>query len=88
MTRGLPADRALLTARQVEVLIHVANGRTNAQIGRLLGIHERTVNRHLAEIFHRLGARDRANAVAIALAVGELGVHQIVIPDQQREAAA
>jgi DNA-binding CsgD family transcriptional regulator len=69
-----------LTARRRHVLALVANGHTNAQIGRLLGIHERTVNRHLAEIFQTLGARDRANAVAIALAVGELGVHQIHVP--------
>lgn len=77
-----------LTARRRHVLALVANGHTNAQIGRLLGIHERTVNRHLAEIFQALGARDRANAVAIALVVGELGVHQIHIPNEQREAAA
>jgi DNA-binding NarL/FixJ family response regulator len=77
-----------LTARRRHILALVANGHTNAQIGRQLGIHERTVNRHLAEIFQRLGARDRAQAVAIALAVGELGVHQIHIPEQQREAAA
>ncbi|MFJ9740861.1 helix-turn-helix transcriptional regulator [Streptomyces sp. NPDC101166] len=76
-----------LTARRRHVLVLVANGHTNAQIGRLLAIHERTVNRHLAEIFQVLGARDRANAVAIALAVGELGVHQIRIPERQRDAA-
>lgn len=77
-----------LTARRRHVLELVANGHTNAQIGRLLGIHERTVNRHLAEIFQALGARDRANAVAIALVVGELGPQHIHFPDQQKEAAA
>ncbi|MFE0887878.1 helix-turn-helix transcriptional regulator [Streptomyces rochei] len=77
-----------LTARRRHVLALVANGHTNAQIGRHLGIHERTVNRHLAEIFQALGARDRANAVAIALITGELTAHHIHTPDQQREAAA
>ncbi|MFE7899211.1 helix-turn-helix transcriptional regulator [Streptomyces sp. NPDC057424] len=77
-----------LTERRRQVLALVANGHTNAQIGRALGIHERTVNRHLAEIFQALGARDRANAVAIAVVTGELGPHQIHIPDEQREAAA
>jgi DNA-binding NarL/FixJ family response regulator len=77
-----------LTARRRHVLALVANGHTNAQIGRLLGIHERTVNRHLAEIFHALGARDRANAVAIALVTGELEAHHIHFPDQQRKDAA
>jgi LuxR family transcriptional regulator of spore coat protein len=77
-----------LTARQREVLAMAANGNSNQQIGRRLGIHRTTVDRHLSEIFRTLGASDRAQAVAIALAVGELGVHQIHIPDQQREAAA
>lgn len=77
-----------LTARQRQVLLHAANGNTNAAIGRRLGIHRTTVDRHLSEIFRALGASDRAQAVAIALAVGELGVHQIHIPDQQREQAA
>jgi len=75
-----------LTARRRHVLALVANGNTNAQIGRLLGIHERTVNRHLAEIFQVLGARDRANAVAIALVVGELSPQHIHMPTE--EAAA
>lgn len=77
-----------LSPRRHHVLRLVANGHTNAQIARELGIHPRTVDRHLAEVYARLGARDRAQAVAIALAVGELGVHEIHIPDQQREAAA
>ena len=61
-----------LTARQRQVLTHVANGRTNAQIGSRLGLSPFTINRHLAEIFHALGARDRANAVALALLSGDL----------------
>jgi DNA-binding NarL/FixJ family response regulator len=61
-----------LTRRQREVLTHVANGHTNAQIGTLLGLHPRTVNRHLADTYKTLGARDRANAVALALLAGDL----------------
>lgn len=76
-----------LTARRRHVLALVANGHTNAQIGRMLGIHERTVNRHLAEIFQALGARDRANAVAIALVTGQLAPQQIHFPNQQKAAA-
>jgi len=77
-----------LTARRRHVLALVANGHTNAQIGRMLGIHERTVNRHLAEIFQALGARDRANAVAIALVTGQLDPQQVHFPNQQKAAAA
>lgn len=61
-----------LTARQRQVLTHVANGRTNAQIGHHLGLSPFTINRHLSEIFSALGARDRANAVALALLSGDL----------------
>ncbi len=77
----------ILTARRRQILTLVANGHTNASIGRLLGIHPVTVNRHLADIYRLLGARDRANAVAIALAVGEIGRAQILVPDAPREAA-
>jgi len=46
-----------------------------------------SVTEVLTAAYRRLGASDRAQAVAIALAVGELGVHEIHIPDQQRDAA-
>lgn len=76
-----------LTARRRQILILVANGHTNAAIGRQLGISRPTVDRHLAEIYTVLGARDRAQAVAIALAVGEIDFHHIHVPDQPRSAA-
>lgn len=77
-----------LTRRQREVLALVANGNTNQQIAAWLYIEPTTVNCTLRRIYRTLGASDRAQAVAIALAVGELGVHQIVIPEQQQETAA
>lgn len=77
-----------LTARERQVMRLVANGNTNATIGRLLGLHPTTVNRHLANIYTALGARDRANAAALALLYGEIGAGDIQLPDQQREAAA
>jgi DNA-binding CsgD family transcriptional regulator len=77
-----------LTSRQRQVLLLAANGNTNAQIAVWLGITASVVNETLRRAYRTLGAADRAQAVAIALAVGELGVHQIHIPDEQREAAA
>ena len=77
-----------LTARQREVLLLAANGNTNTQIAAWLGISAHSVSEILTAAYRRLGAADRAQAVAIALAVGELGVHEIHIPSQQREAAA
>ena len=77
-----------LTARQREVLLLAANGNSNAQIAAWRGVTPQSVAEILSAAYRRLGATDRAQAVAIALAVGELGVHQIHIPDQQRKTAA
>ncbi|CAL9664360.1 hypothetical protein SUDANB1_07134 [Streptomyces sp. enrichment culture] len=76
-----------LTARQRQVLLLAANGNTNAGIATWLGVSSHSVAEILSAAYRRLGASDRAQAVAIALAVGEIGVHQIHIPDEQREAA-
>ena len=81
-----PAPRPL-TRRQRETLLLAANGNQNSVIAARLGITTNSVTEVLSAAYHRLGARDRAQAVAIALAVGELCVHEIHIPDQQREAA-
>jgi DNA-binding NarL/FixJ family response regulator len=77
-----------LTRRQREVLLLAANGNSNADIAAWRGVTPQSVSEILSAAYRRLGATDRAQAVAIALAVGELGVHQIHIPDQQREQAA
>jgi DNA-binding CsgD family transcriptional regulator len=77
-----------LTARQRQVLLLAANGNTNAAIANWLGVSPHSVAEILTAAYRRLGASDRAQAVAIALAVGELGVHQIHIPNEPREAAA
>ena len=76
-----------LTRRQREVLLLAANGNTNQEIAAWLGVRPDSVAEVLTAAYRRLGASDRAQAVAIALAVGELGVHEIHIPDQQRDAA-
>lgn len=77
-----------LTARQREVLTLAANGNSNATIAAWRGVTPHSVAEILTAAYRRLGATDRAQAVAIALAVGEIGIHQIHIPDEQREAAA
>jgi DNA-binding CsgD family transcriptional regulator len=77
-----------LTARQRQVLLLAANGNTNREIADWLDVTPHSVAEILTAAYRRLGASDRAQAVAIALAVGELGVHQIHIPDEQRKAAA
>lgn len=77
-----------LTRRQRETLLLAANGNNNQEIAAWRGVTPNSVAQILTATYQRLGARDRAQAVAIGLAVGELGVHEIHVPDQQREAAA
>jgi DNA-binding NarL/FixJ family response regulator len=55
-----------LTAREVEVLRLVATGRTNRGIAERLGISEKTVARHVSNIFTKLGLSSRAAATAYA----------------------
>jgi DNA-binding NarL/FixJ family response regulator len=51
-----------LSAREREVLSLVAQGLANKQIGRALGITERTVKVHLGNVFRRIGVADRTSA--------------------------
>lgn len=62
--------RDRLTAREREILALLAEGLANRAIAERLGITERTVKFHVAEILARLGASNRAQAVAIAKARG------------------
>ncbi len=55
-----------LTPRELEVLVHVAGGRTNKAIAAELVISEKTVARHLSNIFVKLGVSSRAAATAYA----------------------
>ena len=48
----------------------VASGESNVGIARRLGIAERTVERHLADVYRKIGARGRADATAFALRNG------------------
>ena len=62
--------RDRLTEREREILGLLGAGLSNRAIGERLGITERTVKFHVAEILARLGATNRAQAVAIAKACG------------------
>ena len=56
-----------LTAREAEVLRLLAGGKTNGEIAEELFVSARTVERHVANIYAKIGARGRANATAYAL---------------------
>jgi DNA-binding NarL/FixJ family response regulator len=63
-----------LTDREREVLALVAQGLTNRAIGRMLGISDRTVQGHLANVFGKLGASSRTEAVMAAVKLGWIQV--------------
>ncbi|WP_329613802.1 response regulator transcription factor [Streptomyces brevispora] len=62
-----------LSAREREVLELVAKGTSNREIAAVLFISEATVKTHLTHVFAKLGAKDRAAAVAVAYDRGILG---------------
>lgn len=55
-----------LTERECEVLTWLAKGKTNRDIGDILGISPRTVNKHLEHIYVKLGVETRAAAASLA----------------------
>jgi DNA-binding NarL/FixJ family response regulator len=61
---------AELSGREVEVLRLVADGKSNKEIGDLLGLSALTVKSHLARIARKLGTGDRAEMVALAMRAG------------------
>ena len=69
---GTRANPAGLTARQVDVLRRLGQGRTNAQIASELVLSVRTVDSHVAALLGKLGAPDRRAAAARAAELGLL----------------
>jgi len=56
-----------LTAREAEVLYWVIKGKTNRDIGDILGTSPRTVHKHLEHVFEKLGVETRTAAAALAI---------------------
>jgi CheY-like chemotaxis protein/DNA-binding CsgD family transcriptional regulator len=57
-----------LTAREAEVLYWVVQGKTNRDIGEILGTSPRTVHKHLEHVFEKLGVETRTAAAGMAMA--------------------
>jgi DNA-binding NarL/FixJ family response regulator len=72
--RQVAAGPKLLSDREIDVLRLMRQGLGNAEIGRELGIVERTVKCHVTAILAKLGAHDRAGAVARGFDLGILEI--------------
>lgn len=76
--RPVPAPRAVegsaaapaLTEREMQVLTGMSRGRSNSEIGKELFLSEDTVKTHARRLFRKLGAADRAQAVAVGFRWG------------------
>ncbi len=64
---GLLAARHGLTDREAEVLLWISRGKANREISEILGISPRTVNKHLEQVFEKMGIENRASAAAAAV---------------------
>jgi signal transduction histidine kinase/DNA-binding NarL/FixJ family response regulator len=70
-----------LGGRELEILSLIAAGQTNTEIGATLFLASKTIERHVATIVGKLGARNRAHAAALAVAEG-----LVVFADREGEA--
>ena len=76
LQRTTLVDQDGFSARELEVLRELCNGRSNKAIGQILDLSENTVKFHLKRVFRKLGADSRAGAISAALQ------RNLVISDQ------
>jgi len=63
----LLAETHGLTSREAEVLLWISRGKQNREMSEILNISPRTVNKHLEQVFRKLGVENRSSAAAIAV---------------------
>jgi DNA-binding NarL/FixJ family response regulator len=80
------APRSPLTTRELEILRAVAEGHTNARIGRQLWVTEQTVKFHLSNIYRKLGVSNRTEASRYALVHGLVALPGQAAPRAPEEA--
>ena len=71
-----------LSPREREVLLYTAQGMTATRVASALGITERTVGAHLASVYGKLGAKNKTEAILIALKRGILFLDQLHIDEE------
>lgn len=77
VSHAAPPASSVLSKREREVLNLVALGNTGLQIAAQLALSPATVRRHMVNTLAKLGAKNRAHGIAIALQNGELGLDDV-----------
>lgn len=62
-----PTTRGKVSKREMDVLLHVKDGLRNPEIAERLGLSTKTIENHVRSILQKLGAKNRTEAVVIAL---------------------
>jgi DNA-binding NarL/FixJ family response regulator len=76
MVRRMSAESTRLSTREHDVLLLLADGANAAAIGQQLYMSESTVKSHIARIYQKLGAQNRAQALVTAMRIGLLSTVQ------------
>lgn len=64
-------DRLHVSDREAQVLTWIAQGKSNRDIGEILGLSPRTINKHLERIFKKIGVENRTSAAVMVLKAAE-----------------
>ncbi|WP_433376036.1 response regulator [Streptosporangium sp. CA-115845] len=75
-----PPELATLTPRELEVLLLLARGLSNLEIAREFQVGDATIRTHVARLLHKLGLRDRTQAVVFAYEAGVVRPGQRNLP--------
>lgn len=67
---GWRTTHALITQREIDVLQAICDGCSTPQVAARLYLSQKTIKNHLASIYQKLDARDRTQAILIALRLG------------------
>jgi two-component system, NarL family, response regulator LiaR len=80
-------SRGILSAREMEILLLVAQGLSNRQIANMLRLSETTVKRHLANAYPKMDVVSRGEAVRKALLEDWITIQDITQEEEQGEDA-